>query len=134
MSNITTPVQNGKATTVPAQLATTPKANEDSKIISVHAEEVKQRPTVPQVFERIQQGIALQEYYEKSSARFKEVTEFNRDAKEGAGFIMTAILPNGRKIEFTHLPSNLEFIEMQETKGKEHLKNLEQEIQNFSII
>ena len=134
MSNNTTTVQNGKAISVPAQLATTPKANEESKVISVHAEEVKQRPTVPQVFERIQQGIALQEYYEKSSARFKEVTEFNRDAKEGAGFIMTAILPNGRKIDFTHLPSNLEFIEMQETKGKEHLKNLEQEIQNFSII
>ena len=134
MLNNTTTAQNGKATTMPAQLATTQKADESSKIISVHAEEVRQRPTVPQVFERIQQGIALQEYYEKSSMRFKEVTEFNRDAKEGAGFIMTAILPNGRKIEFTHLPSNLEFIEMQETKGKEHLKNLEQEIQNFSIV
>ncbi len=132
MQNQTT-VQNGKATAMPSPLANASKAIESSKIISVNAEEIKPRPTVPQVFERIQQGFALQEYYEKSATRFKEVTDFNRDAKEGAGFVMTATLPNGRKIEFSHLPSNLEFIEMQERKGKEHLKNLEREVQNFSI-
>jgi hypothetical protein len=128
-----TSAQNGKASSLPEKSSNTPKAEETSKVISVVAEEVKQRPTVPQVFERIQQGYALQEYYEKSSFRFKEVSEFNREAKEGAGFIMTATLPSGRKIEFTHSPSNLEFVENQERKGKEHLKNLEEEIQDFSI-
>ena len=134
MVNNTTTAQNGKATSMPSQLATTAKANDQSKIITVQAEEVKPRPTVPQVFERIQQGFALQEYHEKANVRFKEISEFNREAKEGAGFIMTATLPNGRKIEFTHLPSNLEFIALQEEKGKEHLAKLENEIQNFSIV
>lgn len=127
-----TTAQNGKATSLPEKTATSPKADE-SKFISVIAEEVKQRPTVPQVFERIQQGFALQEYFEKSSTRYKDVAEFLREAKDGAGFIMTAILPSGRKIEFSHTPSNLEFVENQEQKGKVHLKNLENEIQNFSI-
>ena len=128
-----TTAQNGKATSLPEKSATTQQADEKSKVISVIAEEVKQRPTVPQVFERIQQGFALQEYFEKSSTRYKDVAEFLREAKDGAGFIMTAILPSGRKIEFSHSPSNLEFVENQEQKGKVHLKNLENEIQNFSI-
>ena len=128
-----TTAQNGKASSLPEKSATTQQVDDKSKIISVIAEEVKQRPTVPQVFERIQQGYALQEYYEKSSIRFKDVADFFREAKEGAGFVMTAILPSGRKIEFSHSPSNLEFVENQEQKGKVHLKNLENEIQNFSI-
>ncbi|MEA5458690.1 hypothetical protein VB796_06565 [Arcicella sp. LKC2W] len=132
MSNNTTTAQNGKAISMPTQLATTPKANE-SKIITVQAEEIKPKPTISHVFERLQEGILKQEYFEKASTRMKEVSEFNREAKEGAGLILTGILPSGRKIEFLHLQSNLEFLNLQEERGREHVKFLEEEIQNFTI-
>ncbi|PWK27180.1 hypothetical protein LV89_01995 [Arcicella aurantiaca] len=131
MSNNTTTAQNGKATSMPTQLATTPKAN--TKIISLDTEEIKALPTVSQVFERIQQGISLQAFHAKSSVRYKEIFDGLQEGKEGTGFILKAFFPSGRILEFPHLISNLEFLENQERKGKEHLNELEGEIQSFTI-
>jgi hypothetical protein len=132
MSNNPTTAQIGKATSLPTTVANTSKANE-AKIISLDVEEIKALPTVSQVFERLQQGISLQAFHAKSSVRYKEIFDGLQEGKEGTGFVLKAFFPSGRILEFPHLISNLEFLENQERKGKEHLNALEEEIQSFKI-
>ena len=117
------------------QVSTMPTTQQPSKkeatILNIDAVEVPQRPTIHQVFQKLQEGIAMQELHEKISNRLKELIEFERFASEETGFVLTASLAKGKKIEFNHLPSNIEFVRHQVAKGKQMLEELENQIQNF---
>lgn len=128
---MTATTQNGKGTTLQSQAIV--KQKNDALILTPHVEEIKQKPTLAQVFQKINEGQGLQEYHEKTVTRLKEITDFHRKAKEGAGLIFKGFLPSGESIEFGHINSNLEYLHLQEERGREHLKKLEDDIQSFSI-
>jgi len=136
MSQNSTTFTKGQGNAMPINSqtpATAPKGAKTDDILSVTGVEVPRIPTVTQVFERIQQGFILQESYEKFSSKLKDLSDFEREAKEETGFMIVAMMPNGKKFEFNHLPSNLEFVSQQVEKGRLYLANLESQIQNFKI-
>lgn len=136
MSNNLSANQKAQGTNTPSQEVANPQANTSKKsqeVITVEAEEVKVKPSVQQIFERMDHLRAMKEVYEKHVNRQKELIEFEAEASDESGFVLRSTLKSGKGIEFVHTPSNLDFVREQIRKNDANIKMMEAKIQEFNL-
>jgi hypothetical protein len=137
MSNNLTANQKAQGTNTPTPEVAIPQADTSKKnqqIITVEAEEVKVKPSVQQIFERMDHLRAMKDVYEKHVNRQKELIEFEAEASDESGFVLRCTLKSGTGIEFVHTPSNLDFVREQIRKNDANIKMMEAKIQEFNLI
>ena len=135
MSNKLTSHQKGEAISLPIQNEANDSqaSNNSEQVITVNAVEIPQKLTVQEIFEKFEQGRAMQEIYSRHVARQKDLIEFEAEASDDSGFVLRTTLKGGRSIEFSHLPSNLDFVREQIRKNKANIEMMEQKIKDFRI-
>lgn len=135
MSNNLTANQKAQGTNTPTtQVAQTSDATKKSQeIITVDAVEIKQKPSVSQIFEKAEQLRAMRDVYERFTERQKVLIAFEAKASDEGGFLLKGFLKGSEFIEFFHMPSSLEFLREQIRKNQENIKEMEIKIQDFRL-
>jgi hypothetical protein len=136
MSNNLTANQKAQGTNTPTQEVANPQADTSKKsqeVITVNAVEVKQKPSVSQIFEKCEQLRAMRDIFERYLDRQKILIYFEGKATEEGNFPLKGFLKNGEEIEFFHATSNLEFLREQIRKNEENIKAMEIKIQDFKL-
>lgn len=96
--------------------------------------QVVELKTAKFVFDRLEQGIKMKEQFNKFREKVEEFETFATDYEEEGLVMEITNIGTGNKVELKSVPMILDFIENVVVKaGKNHLKQMEQEIVNFAI-
>ena len=89
--------------------------------------------TANTVFERLEQGIKMKEQFNKAKERVNEFDDFVKNY-DNEGLVMNIEnVGTGNSIQIQNVSMITDFINNLVKTGKSHLKQLEQEIVNFTI-
>jgi hypothetical protein len=114
----------------------TPQA-EDLKVLTpqeVGALQVMNRKTPNDVFEKLEQGYRLRENFNKFKEKLDVCENFASGYNNEALAMTIQNLGTGEEINIQSIPMILEFVNDRVIKaGRNHLKNLEEEIVNFTL-
>ena len=95
--------------------------------------QVVEPKTANTVFERLEQGIKMKEQFHKAKERVNEFDDFVKNYDHEGLVMSIENVGTGNSIQIQNVSMITDFINTLVKTGKSHLKQLEQEIVNFTI-
>lgn len=104
-----------------------------TQVLEVSEISAVNKKTTNAVFERLDEGIKMREHYNKSKNKLEEFENFVKNHEdEGLTMEITNVATND-VIQFQSVPMIKDFLANVVAKGKQHLKEMEKQIENFTI-